>query len=275
MPVTRRNFLHFAPMALAPLTLDLAPPSSAAPEAPAPAAPPAFLALPDPAFPSHPAALAREMVIAAHGHLSRVQELLGRWPTLSNAAIDWGFGDWEDALGAASHVGNREIAQVLITSGARPTLFSAAMLGQLDAVRAFLAASPALAATPGPHGIPLLRHAVAGGPESQGVVDYLSSLPETQRQPEPPVISAEELKSLAGTYSFGLDYNDKLVVELKNTQLTISRAGRSTRGLVPVAPGVFFPAGAPEVRIRFGERLGKAIVTVFDPDPVVIAEKVS
>jgi hypothetical protein len=275
MPVTRRNFLHLAPVALAPLTLGLGSAPALATEASAPSPTPTFLAPPDPSFPAHPAALAREMVIAAHGHLARVNELLGRWPTLANAAIDWGFGDWEDALGAASHVGNREIARVLLASGARPTLFSAAMLGQLDAVRAFLSAAPALAATPGPHGIPLLRHAVAGGPESQAVVDFLSSLPETGAGPEPPAISAEELKSLAGTYSFGLDYNDKLVVELKGTQLTISRAGRSTRGLVPVASGVFFPAGAPEVRIRFGERRGKAIVTVFDPDPVVIAEKVS
>lgn len=275
MPVTRRHFLHLAPVALAPLTFGLAPPSFAASEASAPASPPNFLAPPDPSFPSHPAAIVREMVIAAHGNLPRVTELLGRWPTLANAAIDWGFGDWEDALGAASHVGNREIARVLLASGARPSLFSAAMLGQLDAVRAFLAASPALAATPGPHGIPLLRHAVAGGPESQAVVDFLSALPETAGRLEPPVIPAEELTSLAGTYSFGLDYGDKLVVELKGTNLTIARVGRSARGLISVAPGVFFPAGAPAVRIRFGERLGKAIVTVFDPDPVVIAEKVS
>jgi hypothetical protein len=215
------------------------------------------------------------MVIAAHGNVPRVNELLDRWPTLANAAMDWGFGDWEDALGAASHVGNREIARVLLASGARPTLFSAAMLGQLDAVRAFLAAAPALAATPGPHGIPLLRHAIAGGPESQAVVDFLTSLPETERRPEPRPLSSEELKGLAGAYSFGLYVGDRLLVEQKGSNLTIARPGRFARGLVPVGPGVFFPAGAPEVRIRFGERSGKPIVTVFDPDPVVIAEKVS
>jgi hypothetical protein len=43
------------------------------------------------------------------------------------AAWDWGFGDWEDALGACSHTGNREIAGYLIER-ARPTIFSAAML---------------------------------------------------------------------------------------------------------------------------------------------------
>jgi hypothetical protein len=51
------------------------------------------------------------MVIKSHDQVARVRALLARWPTLSRATIDLGFGDWEDALGAASHVGNREIAE--------------------------------------------------------------------------------------------------------------------------------------------------------------------
>lgn len=274
MSVTRRKFLGFTPVALAPLALGLAPGAPSAAETPS-APQPAFSAPPDAAFPSHPPALVREMVIAAHGNLPRVRELVGRWPTLAKAALDWGYGDWEDALGAASHVGNREIAELLLANGARPTLFSAAMLGQLDAVRAFIAASPGAAAVYGPHGITLFQHAIAGGAAAQGVVDYLRTVPEANRRPDARPITAEELKELAGTYSFGLDVGDKLLVELKGTNLSIARAGRFTRGLVHLGERAFFPAGAPEVRICFTEQSGKLRVTVFDPDPVVIAEKVS
>src|ERR1041385_9238186 len=93
-------------------------------------------------FPAHPPELVREMVIVAHFDLQRVRDLVEARPALARAAIDWGFGDWEDALGAASHVGNRAIAEYLIANGARPTLYSATMLGQLETVKAFLAAHP-------------------------------------------------------------------------------------------------------------------------------------
>ena len=72
---------------------------------------------------------------------------MARQPTLSKATFDWGFGDWETALGAASHVGSREIAELLIANGAHPTIFSAAMLGQLDAVKAFVEAAPGIQKT--------------------------------------------------------------------------------------------------------------------------------
>src|SRR5262249_8834474 len=160
------------------------------------AVPPAATAAvlpPDSAFPSHPPQLAREMVIAAHGNLPRVKDLVTRWPALARAAIDWGFGDWEDALGAASHTGRREIAELLVTNGGRPTLFPAAMLGKLDAVKALIAASPGIEAIPGPHSITLLRHAMAGGPQAQGVADYLKTLPAADSKPAAQPISPDEL----------------------------------------------------------------------------------
>ena len=40
-------------------------------------------------------------------------------PALLNATWDWGAGDFETALGAASHMGNRESAGVLLARGAR------------------------------------------------------------------------------------------------------------------------------------------------------------
>ena len=115
-------------------------------------------------FPQQAPAMVRETVVTSHGNVKRIRELVDAHPALARAAYDWGFGDWEDCLGAASHVGNREIAEYLISKGARPTIFSATMLGQLDAVKAFIAAQPGVQRIPGPHSIPLLAHARAGGP---------------------------------------------------------------------------------------------------------------
>jgi hypothetical protein len=109
------------------------------------------------------------MVTVAHGNIERVRELVEAQPTLAKAAWDWGFGDWETALGAASHTGGREIAEYLIAKGARPSVFSAAMLGQLDVVKAFVAAQPGVQRILGPHSIPLLAHAKAGGAAAEEV----------------------------------------------------------------------------------------------------------
>src|SRR5580700_7626770 len=46
------------------------------------------------------------------------------------AARDWGGGDWETALGGASHTGHREIALYLLSQGARIDSYCAAMLGE-------------------------------------------------------------------------------------------------------------------------------------------------
>jgi hypothetical protein len=73
-------------------------------------------------------------------------------------------------------MGNRDLAEFLIGQGARLDVFVAAMLGRLDIVRALLTAWPNLLQSKGPHGIPLLRHARAGGESAKAVVDYLESL---------------------------------------------------------------------------------------------------
>jgi hypothetical protein len=117
--------------------------------------------------------LVRDFVANAHGDLDRVRELLVREPALVNAAWDWGDGDWETGLGAAAHVGRREIALFLLERGARMDIFAAAMLGHLDIVRAMIAAVPEARNAPGPHGIPLLRHAEAGGEAAASVAEFL------------------------------------------------------------------------------------------------------
>ncbi len=125
--------------------------------------------------PALEAALVQEFVGNAHGDLNRVKELLAEQPALVNACWDWGGGDFETGLGAAAHMGRRDIAEFLLEDGARLDLFAAAMLGKLDIVKAALLTFPAAIDVPGPHGIPLIAHAKAGGEEAQAVFEFLQS----------------------------------------------------------------------------------------------------
>ena len=120
--------------------------------------------------------LVQEFVGNAHGDLNRVMELLAQEPMLVNAAWDWGGGDWETGLGAAAHMGRKDIALCLLEKGARIDVFAAAMLGQLEIVKAVLQAFPGARDVRGPHGIPLLDHARAGGEEAAEVVEFLQTL---------------------------------------------------------------------------------------------------
>ena len=59
-------------------------------------------------------------------------------PALVHASWDWGDGDWESDLGAASHTGSKAIAAYLLEKGAYMDIFCAAMLGKVDILKAFL-----------------------------------------------------------------------------------------------------------------------------------------
>lgn len=120
--------------------------------------------------------LVQEFVAKAHGDFERIKEMLAQQPSLVNSTWDWGAGDFETALGAASHMGRKDIANFLLEHGARLDLFAAAMLGKLDIVKAALAAYPDAIRIPGPHGIPLIAHAQAGGDEAKSVLEFLESL---------------------------------------------------------------------------------------------------
>ena len=126
--------------------------------------------------PALKAKLVEEFVGVAHVNLERTKDLLKQEPALVNATWDWGGGDFETALGAAAHSGSREIAIFLLNKGARLDIFAAAMLGKLDIVKAALEAFPDAVNTPGPHGIPLIKHAEMGGEEAKSVLEYLQSL---------------------------------------------------------------------------------------------------
>ena len=119
-----------------------------------------------PKAPRIDASLVEEFVNVAHSDLSRVKKLLAQEPALVNCAWDWGGGDWETGLGAAAHMGKKDIATFLLDNGARLDLFAAAMLGMEEVVRTALEADPRQARVPGPHGIKLATHATKGGNKS-------------------------------------------------------------------------------------------------------------
>ena len=174
MTHTRRHFIRIVPtlgvFAVAPHLAGAQTPG----EDPVwPAAEPARGTPVDESFPSVHLALAKEIVGVSHANLARVKELVQQHPALAKASFDWGYGDAETALGAASHVGRREIAEFLLENGAPPTLFSTTMLGQLDVVKAFMTATPGLQRMRGPHGISLMTHAKLGGPPAAAMVKYL------------------------------------------------------------------------------------------------------
>jgi len=267
--LTRRDFVGL--VSIAGLGT-FAVPAGAAEAPDAPTAP--LPSVPD-TFPSQSPELAREMVGVSHANLARVNELLKLHPTLANASWDWGFGDWESALGAASHVGSVEIARALLAHGARPSIFSAAMLGQLAVVKAFVEASHGVQGTPGPHGITLLAHARAGGEGAKPVLEFLIALGGADPTPNAAELPPEMAARYAGVYAFGAREGDRIEITVEKVGVRFKRAGGSVRNLVHVGDHAFHPVGAPAVRVRFapaGETVAE--LTVFDPDLVLRARRV-
>ena len=226
------------------------------------------------AFPTGEAFLVRELVGASHGNIDRVKAIVSRQPELAKASWDWGFGDWESALGAASHVGNRPIAEYLLEQGAPPTIFSSAMLGHVDVVKAMIATQPGLQRVRGPHGIPLLAHASAGGPTAAPVVAYLESLGGANDRIPTQSLSPEQRAMTVGRYVFGSGARDVFVIDDVREVLGITRVGASRRNLLHRGELVFSTVGVESVRIkiiRAGDRVDG--LTIADPDVLVSATR--
>ena len=126
---------------------------------------------PDPLKPD----LVKDFVTKGHNDFEGVKKLLEDTPGVLNATWDWGGGDFETALGGAGHMGRTDIADFLLTKGARMDIFIAAMLGKLDVVKSIVEAYPDVLKSKGPHGITLLFHAEKGGEKSLHVLEFLKS----------------------------------------------------------------------------------------------------
>jgi len=122
-----------------------------------------------------PAEKVKEFVSAGHNNLDKVKSLLLEFPTLLYATWDLGSGDFETGLEGAGHVGNKEIANYLITQGARTNMFVLTMLGKTQVVKPFLEAFPQYLGARGPHGFTLLHHAQRGGDDAKELLEYLQS----------------------------------------------------------------------------------------------------
>ena len=224
----------------------------------------------DDAFPTTPASRAREIVGASHARIERVRELLAEDAGLARASWDWGFGDWESAIGAASHTGRKDIIELLLSHGARPTLFTLATLDEIDALRAILAHVAATQTLEGPHSLSLHDHARAG--DAARVMAYLE---EQGLVREDPFVMAEDAAApYLGDYAWGSAADEYWTVSwsARRSALSLQRGGQSSRFLMPLAPHTFAPAGARHIEIRFTRPTSAPATTLtihLSPAPLV------
>ncbi len=125
-------------------------------------------------------AMVKEFVIAGHRDLKLVKEMLEANPNLVYGRYDWGNGDFEEAIEGAGHLGKREIAEYLISMGARVNLFVLTMLDKSELVIPILKTYPNLIFAKGAHGFTLLHHAEAG--ESKKIKSFLIEKGQNQRK---------------------------------------------------------------------------------------------
>ncbi len=237
-------------------------------------------------FPRQDIESVREVVGASHGRFDRVKELVLARPALAKASWDWGFGDWETALGAASHMGRNDIAEFLIEHGAHPNIFTFAMLGKLSAVQSIVESMPGVQKTPGPHGITLLQHArnrlrrkdisTEDKANVEQVVEYLESIGDADIGEKSIEISEKQMAMYFGDYRFTDGEMGVFTVELnRRGRLYLSRGKEIGRTLNLVEQHGFAPSGAPAVRIRFEVVENKTVsLTIHDPEPLVKAVRV-
>ena len=122
----------------------------------------------------------REFVGAAHRDFEETKRIIEQKPLLLNCTNQGRKGDFETAMGGACHVGQPEIAELLIGKGARLDMFNLAFLGFDEHIMALVSRFPALLRAPGPHGFSLLHHAQVGGHE--GLSQWLQGQGLTERQ---------------------------------------------------------------------------------------------
>ncbi len=234
-------------------------------------------------YPSMNDEMVSGIVGASHGNFDKVKELVNARPELAGASWDWGFGDWETAIGAASHVGRRDIAEFLLANGARPDIFTYTMMGMLKSVQEIIETVPGIQKHGGPHGITLLQHAKnrledknispSDAANVNKVISYLESLGNADQKPKSIEMTDEEKKRLLGEYRFGSGDNELFVVDLHRSGFVqISRKGSSPRKLNKIDENMFSPVGAPSVKIIFKLTADKAVsLSVHEPQPLVTA----
>lgn len=127
----------------------------------------------------------QDFVIYAHSDIDMTRKLLDKEPRLVLGLMDWGGGDWESGLGGATHMARRDIVSLLLERGARIDIFTATMMGQLEAVKQLLTLQPKLIDARGPHGFSLHFHAQLAGKDADRMVAYLQTVKKVELKPNP------------------------------------------------------------------------------------------
>lgn len=237
-------------------------------------------------YPSLPYEQLNQVVGASHGNFDRVKELVSKRPELARASWDWRFGDFESALGAASHVGRRDIAMYLMNNGARPNIFTYAMMGAYDAVRSMIEFSPGIQRNLGPHGISLLRHAKAGlrmedtmSKENianlKKLITYLESLGDANGD-QYEDLGEDEKNTYLGDYRYGEGEDEGFSIKLNSFDvISLGPLGSSGGALYKIGDHNFFHNGTPSTTVSFQFENEKVkSLTITDPDRVLVARKV-
>ncbi|MEO9805246.1 MAG: hypothetical protein ABJF04_18455 [Reichenbachiella sp.] len=104
----------------------------------------------------------KDFVFAAHKDFEETKRIVEQKPLILNCTNQPQRGDFETAVGGASHMGRRDIADLLVSKGARLDIFNYAFLGYDEFIMKLLTDYPNLLKAPGPHGFTLLHHANVG-----------------------------------------------------------------------------------------------------------------
>ncbi|MEO6719622.1 MAG: hypothetical protein ABIN67_04610 [Ferruginibacter sp.] len=225
--------------------------------------------------------IASEVVGVSHFNLVRLKELVDPRPELAKASWDWGFGDWESAIGAASHVGRKDIVDYLISKGAVPTIFTCAMLGAYDAVKNMIDFYPGIQKNLGPHGISLLQHAKLGlltddvnKSKAQQLIDYLETLGDADGHRYLNLEDVEKEKYL-GDYKYGDGKDDGFTIRLNmKKMISLGKIGKFGGALYRIG-NEFTYNGAPSVVISFDIKNAKVIsMTIHEPGLILTAIKI-
>ena len=102
-------------------------------------------------------------VASAHGKFDELKEILATHITLHPEILDARSDDDETALQAASHTGQKVIAEYLLEAGASLDICAAAFLGKFDETKAMLEENKDLVTSKGSHNIPLMFYVGMGG----------------------------------------------------------------------------------------------------------------
>lgn len=239
-------------------------------------------AVPHDRYPAIQLSVASEVVGVSHFDLKRLKELVEPRPELAKAEWDWGYGDWESAIGAASHVGRKDIVDYLVGKGAVPTIFTYAVLGHYETVKAMISAYPGIQKNFGPHGITLLQHAKTGlqtdgvdKSKARQLIDYLQQFGDADGKQYLTLEEADKAKYL-GDYKYGEGKEDGFSIKLNmRKMISLGRLGKNGGTLWRIGEHEFTYQGAPSVTVKFLVQNGNVVsLTVNEPGLVLTAAKI-